>query len=154
MRFQLTPLRTRVEDIPLLVDHFLEKYNRLYNRNVERFSERAMYSLTDYSWPGNVRELENVVNQAVLLSDGGVIEVEDLQRKQFLGHHGESAAVDFANVTSLKESVSSVVAAHERQIIGHFLRKNNYNKSRTATQLSLTRKTLAQKIQKYGLDTG
>ena len=80
MNLLLTPLRTRKEDIPLLVEHFVDKYNQLYNKAIEGFSPQALEILHGYHWPGNARELENVVNQVVLLNDGGVIEAGDLKK--------------------------------------------------------------------------
>jgi len=151
MRFHLTPLRTRKEDIHLLVNHFVQKYNRLYNKKVERFSDKALTAIAAYPWPGNVRELENVVNQAVLLSDGEIIEVQDLKKSHFLGQDRETPAIDFSDFVSLKETVSDVVARYEKRIIEHFLERNKYNQSKTALDLSLTRKTLAEKMHKYNL---
>jgi DNA-binding NtrC family response regulator len=151
MNLFLTPLRTRKEDIPLLVKHFLEKYNRLYNKKIEGFGTRALASLSSYQWPGNVRELENVVNQAVLLNDGVVIEERDLKKSHFLGQEKNPPPIDFAAITSLKATMSEVTARYEKRIIEHFLKKNRYNQSKTASELSLTRKTLAEKIRRYDL---
>jgi DNA-binding NtrC family response regulator len=151
MNLFLTPLSARREDIPILVKHFLEKYNRLYNKNIEGFSTRALASLSGYHWPGNARELENVVNQAVLLNDGGIIEERDLKKSHFLGQERNKPPLEFSTITSLKNAVAEVTARYERRIIEHFLKKNRYNQSKTASELSLTRKTLAEKIHRYDL---
>ena len=151
LNFHLSPLRSRKEDIPLLAGHFVGKYNRKYNKNVTAFSEDAMKNLTLYEWPGNVRELENVVNQAVLLSDGTAIEADNLKKALFCGESRGEPAIDFSGITSFKKTMADIVEIYEKQIISHFLSKNNYNKSKTAKQLSITRRTLDAKVDKYGL---
>jgi two-component system response regulator AtoC len=151
VRFHLPPLRQRKEDIPLLIDHFIEKYKYKYNKKALKFNEEAMKALIAYDWPGNVRELENVINNAVLLSERGILGVEGLKRNIFSGTSDNQLAVDISKVTSLKETIDEVVNNYEKQIIHQFLVRNNYNKSKTARELSITRKTLAQKIGKYNL---
>jgi DNA-binding NtrC family response regulator len=74
----LPPLRERKEDIPLLANHFLIKYNRKREKSVSGISDEAMKILTEYNWPGNVRELENVIERAVVLTKGGTVEPDDL----------------------------------------------------------------------------
>ncbi|KPJ82442.1 MAG: hypothetical protein AMS17_18935, partial [Spirochaetes bacterium DG_61] len=136
-------------DIPLLVNHFIKKYNLKYNKKVKGFTREALESLTIYDWPGNVRELENVVNQTVLLSEGDIVEARDLKKALFLGEEGNTLAIDFNKIRSFKKAMAEVIASYERQIIAHFLEKNNYNKSKTAKELSITRRTLDGKIEKY-----
>ncbi len=149
--FHLPPIRERKEDISLLLDHFIKKYNLRYKKKVLKFDDEAVAALTSYNWPGNVREIENIVNQAVLLSEKDVISVCSLKKSVFSGADEDRLSVDISRVKSLKETVQKIVSAYERQIIEQFLRKNDYNKSKTARSLSITRKTLAQKIEKYNL---
>ncbi len=151
VRFHLPPLRKRKEDIPLLIAHFIEKYNQKYTKQVLTFDNEALEALNSYDWPGNVRELENVINNAVLLSERGIIGVDGLKKNIFSGVAEEPQAIDFSRVNSLKETIDDIVDRHEKQIVEEFLRKNEYNKSKTARELSITRKTLAQKIEKFGL---
>lgn len=151
VNLHLPPLRERRKDIPLLVDHFVRLYSRRYNRRVERFSDRALELLSAHRWPGNVRELENLVNQAVLLSTGPVVEAGDLGRIHAPASGGRRVDLDYDQVRSLRETVAGIAGRYERDIIEHFLRKNRYNKSQTARDLSLTRKTLAGKMARYGL---
>ncbi len=151
LSFNLTPLRSRKKDIPLLVNHFIKKYNLKYNKKVEGFTREALESLTIYDWPGNVRELENVVNQTVLLSERDIIEAKDLKKALFWGEERNVPSIDFNKIRSFKGAMAEVVASYERQIIAHFLERNNYNKSKTAKELSITRRTLDGKIEKYGL---
>ena len=151
VRFHLPPLRRRKEDIPLLIDHFIEKYNRKYNKQVLKFDDGAIEALLAYDWPGNVRELENVVNNAILLSERGIIGVEGLKQNIFSGVVEKPQEIDFSKVSSLKETVDRIIERYEKQIVKEFLHKNDYNKSKTARDLDITRKTLAQKIEKFGL---
>lgn len=151
VRFHLPPLRQRKEDIPLLITHFVEKYNQKYNKNVARLDDEALKALSSYDWPGNVRELENVINNAVLLSERGIIGVDGLKKNVFAGVVENQLHIDISNIISLKDVVDAVVGDYEKHILQQFLRKNEYNKSQTARDLSITRKTLAQKIEKYNL---
>ena len=151
VRFHLPPLRRRKEDIPLLIDHFIEKYNQKYNKQVMKFDDEALEALRAYDWPGNVRELENVINNAVLLSERGVIGVDGLKKNIFSGVVKEPQSIDFSKVRSLKDTIDGIVERYEKQIVQEFLHKNGYNKSKTARDLDITRKTLAQKIEKFGL---
>jgi len=151
VRLHLPPLRQRREDIPLLIEHFIEKYNHKYNKKILKFNDGAMEALFAYDWPGNVRELENVVNNAVLLSERGIIGVDGLKRNLFSGAIENQLAVDISKVTSLKDTIDEIVNNYEKNIVQQFLLKNDYNKSKTARALSITRKTLAQKIEKYNL---
>jgi len=151
LSFRLPPLRTRKEDIPLLARHFMGKYNSKYNKNVTGFSDELLEGLTRYEWPGNIRELENVVNQAVLLCDGETVETGDMRNALFCGETRGDLAIDFSSITSFKTTMASIVETYERQIIDHFLVKNSYNKSKTAKELSITRRTLDVKIDKYKL---
>ncbi len=78
VHMHIPALRERREDIPLLAQHFLQKFAELFNKRAKRFSRSALLALEEYSWPGNVRELENVVQRAVVLSDRSVVDCEDL----------------------------------------------------------------------------
>jgi len=75
---QLPPLRERREDIPLLVEHFRQKYNARLKKNVERIEDDALAALSGYSWPGNIRELENVLERTILFAERPVIRAADL----------------------------------------------------------------------------
>ena len=78
---RIPPLRERVTDIPLLVNHFLQEFGKKKKKPVKRLAPKAMELLVRYSWPGNVRELENLVERLVILSEGDVVEVEDLPQR-------------------------------------------------------------------------
>jgi PAS domain S-box-containing protein len=132
----LPALRERKEDIPLLCQHFLEKYNLKENKRILRFSADAMQTLMDFDWPGNVRQLENAVSHAVILAQG-----EDIRRRhlpRFLKEGG-----DEARPTSLAET--------ERLLILRVLKEVGWNKHEAARRLRVSRSTLYSKIQRYNL---
>ena len=110
-----------------------------------------MQALCAYEWPGNIRELENVINHAVLLSEGAIIGVDDLKRAIFAPPAESPRAVDISKLTSLKDAVDDVVQVYEKELVQQMLVKHGFNKSQTARALAITRKTLAQKIEKYQL---
>ncbi len=149
--FFLPPLRERKEDIPILARHFIQKYNLRYKKNIKDFDAAAHQMLLSRSWQGNVRELENVINQAVLLSNSELITLDGLTKSAAFTPSRESAELDYTKITSLKDTISSVAHVYEKRIIQHFLNQNNFNKSKTAGDLSITRKTLDAKIEQYGL---
>jgi DNA-binding NtrC family response regulator len=146
----LPPLRERREDIPLLVDHFLRKYNARYHRRVDAPPPELLASLCGLPWPGNVRELENLINRAVLLSEGTTAQLEGVLK-------GETAAVADAGPGSspavpLKSYLEQVQETHEKRFIEEALRAGRGNRSLTARRLGVTRKTLLRKIRRYGLE--
>ncbi|GAK51985.1 two component, sigma54 specific, transcriptional regulator, Fis family [Candidatus Moduliflexus flocculans] len=152
VRFHLPPLRERKEDIPLLITHFLGKYNQKYQTHVAGAEQDVLSALMAYDWPGNVRELEHVINNAVLLCENHLITMEDVKRNIFSKtadsvHHPEAS-----RIASLKDAIDEIVARHEKQIIEETLCRNQQNKSKTARDLAITRKTLAEKMEKYRLN--
>jgi len=143
----LPPLKDRVDDIPLLVDFFLKKYSSQYGKKINGIHPVLMNKLKAYKWPGNIRELQNLINQAVLLSEGGEI-------TSFHGDLGftENDSVKIDNIPgNLKEASERVAAAFEARRISETLARNGWNKSKTSRELGITRKTLDKKIEKYGL---
>ena len=118
-----------------------------------KFDDDALTALSAYDWPGNVRELENVVNNAVLLSERGIVGIDGLKQNVFSGVIDDPIALDYSRITSLKVATDEIVEKYEEAILRAFLQKNGYNKSQTARDLAITRKTLAQKIEKYQLDS-
>ncbi len=152
VNFTLIPLRKRREDIPLLIEYFLEKYNGKYRKSVSGFDDETMRVFMSYRWPGNVRELDNVVNQAVLLAEEETINLKGLKRYFLSEDSLEVNVPDIGSIGSLKAYINGVVAEHERRVIRYFLEKNSFNKSRTARELGLTRKSLLLKIKKYELE--
>ena len=145
----LPPLRERQEDIPLLVDHFLNQYNQRYNKSVISIDTGLLERLNIYNWPGNVRELQNMINQAVLLSEGKEIFSFNFQDGIILERRESMKIVGQGK--SLKTAIEEIVSYHEKQMIAKVLMDNKQNRTRTAHDLEITRKTLARKIDKYDL---
>jgi two-component system response regulator HydG len=137
---QMPPLRERKSDIPLLVQHFLEKYNGRLRKEMRGISPDAMDLLVRHDWPGNVRELENTVERLVVLSPGPYLEPADLV---FAGTILTPAA-EVADGTSLKDL--------ERNHIIQTLQRCDGHKSETARALGIDRKTLREKLKRYDLE--
>ncbi|MDI6789208.1 MAG: sigma-54 dependent transcriptional regulator [Thermodesulfobacteriota bacterium] len=133
-------LRERKEDIRLLIEHFTERYNRLYNKQIKGLTRHALNILTNYSFPGNVRELEHIVSSAVALGEGKWIDESELPED--LGHL-EVETVETSDLLPLDEQ--------EKAHIIRVLEATNYNKVRAAKILAIPRTTLWRKIKKYGI---
>ena len=136
------PLRERQEDIPLLVEHFLAKYNRSFQRQVEGFTSAAVAVLGQYHWPGNVRELENVIERLVAISPHSILEVEDLPldlvmvRQQAVG-----------DIFTRGASLRHAKAEFERHYILRTLEKTRWNQTEAARLLGIHRNTLLGKME-------
>ncbi len=141
---ELPPLRDRISDIPLLVDHFLQQVCADAGKTVRGLTDDAMATLQRYRWPGNVRELQNVIERAVLLGKESVIGVDDLPSSLTAG----AVAVEPAAGRSLKQALESP----ERQIIREVLESNNWNRNLTAESLGINRTTLYKKMKRLGLE--
>jgi two-component system response regulator HydG len=136
---QMPPLRQRKSDIPLLVNHFLEKYNARLKKNIRGVSPEAMDLLVRHDWPGNVRELENTVERLVVLSRGSYLEPADLV---------------FAGTILTPSAPSSSVSLRdlERDHILHTLQRFDGHKSDAARALGIDRKTLREKLRRYNIE--
>jgi len=132
----LPPLRERKEDIALLCQHFLRKYNTKEGKEIQGFSSGALQAFMDYDWPGNVRQLENAVSHAVIVAQENTIRRSHLPR--FLKEESHPP-------------VSTSLADNERRLILKALRESGWNKHEAARRLQVSRSTLYGKIQRYGL---
>ena len=136
----LPPLRERKEDIPYLVEHFIQKHNKKTRKNITGISTAVKKALVDYNWPGNIRELENTIERAVVLSKGNKIELEDLM------YHGISSTPSlFHPVRGKYHALDNI----EKEYIKTVLLTQQGNKSKTAKILGIDRKTVWAKIKKY-----
>ena len=146
---QLEPLRNRKEDIHDYVDHFLDMANSQLNKNVEGVDDITYEKLRNYYWHGNIRELKNVVKRAVLLAGSDVISVENIPTEIVFGSNANAmvSPTEKKEVTDLK----SVVEEAEKAAIIQVLERTNFNKTETAKQLKVDRKTLYNKMNQYGL---
>src|ERR1700732_3569492 len=143
----LPPLRQRREDIPLLVQHFLEKYSEENERPRRKMTPEALRALLSYSWPGNVRELENVIERAVVLSSGSDITI-DLLPDNLLGRGSSLTLHDPPTDASLFEIVEDV----EKRIISDMLEKCNWNQTEAAERFKVPLSTLNQKIRRLNIE--
>ena len=134
---ELPPLRNRVEDIPMLVDMFVEKYAGLYSKSSVRVTADAMHRLCAQPWPGNIRQLEHTVERAVILSESQTLGVHDFDLH-------EEAPAAFSPESSTLEDM-------EHKAIAEAVKLHNGNMSEVARQLGITRQTLYNKLRKYGI---
>ncbi len=145
INIQVPPLRERRDDIPLLVEHFLNKFSTT-EENWKTVSPHALDLLVAYNWPGNVRQLENEIQRAIVLSGKSrVIEGDVLSPAV---HASMQSTFQIRLKGKLKDAMEHV----ERQILLDGLRRHKWNKSRLSRELGVSRATLIWKIQKYGLE--
>jgi two-component system, NtrC family, response regulator HydG len=137
---QMPPLRERKSDIPLLVQHFLEKYNSRLRRDIHGISPDALELLVRHDWPGNVRELENTMERLLVLSPGPYLEPADMVFAGTILTPATEAAIG----TSLKDL--------ERDHIIQTLQRYDGHKSETARALGIDRKTLREKLKRYNIE--
>ena len=142
---RIPPLRERTDDIPLLAQHFLEKYAGKNRKNVKGFSPLAMDLLLKYGWPGNVRELENTIERAVIL-----LPDEHITEKELPSNITEHFT-DKGDSPTTTASANRPLEEVEREAILATLEDSGGNKSETARRLGINRKTLHKKLKDYGL---
>jgi len=142
VRFRLPPLRERREDIPLLVDHFIQRFNTRYGKSICCVSNEVMAGLMGYDFPGNIRELENVIEHGFVLCQGQMIEKKDLP-DVFHGHEatGKGANGEFRTLKQM-----------EVVMIEQALRRNDGNRAAAARELEIDPSTLFRKLKTLGLD--
>ena len=138
----IPPLRERKADIPLLTEHFLERYARENGKEIDGLSREAKDLLLKYDYPGNVRELENIIERAVVISRGPVISVEDLPFQERAPGNGTERSGSL-----MKDSVEAL----EQRLIEDAMRQVNNNQSRAADLLGISERMLRYKLKKYGL---
>jgi transcriptional regulator with PAS, ATPase and Fis domain len=140
IEIQLPPLRDRREDIPLLIDFFLNVFTQRYNRPVRYVNAEAMEHLVNYSWPGNIRELRNIIERIVVISRNDTISASDLPDDII---HGEPES------PTINIPLGTTCDAAERQLILRTLAHVKNNKSRAAKVLGVSRKTLHTKLKTF-----
>ena len=148
VRIQLPPLRERREDIPELVRHVMKDVNERLGLRIGSVAPGAMRLLMEYAWPGNVRELENVVERAMILTEGETLDVAQLPANIRAPGDGANSALE----DDLDLSVKRRTEALERSLIERALRQTGGNRTRAARLLELSHRALLYKIREYGLD--
>lgn len=146
VNIELPPLCKRVEDIPDLVHHFVRKYNPILNKDITSVSENFLRTLCNYDFPGNIRELENMVQKAMILSEGSELDGNILTKKGGSFSNGEDGGD--MNGGGLHELVEQL----EKETITKALRMFNANHSRVAKYLKIPRSTLYKKLNDYHID--
>jgi len=136
----LPPLREKIEDIPLLANHFLQKFSEENQKNISHISPEALEILTQYSWPGNVRELENTIERAVILSIHPIILPEDLPQKFLQAVSGKRPEAEEGKLLPLKEI--------EKSYVLRVLQETKGNKKKASEILGIDRTTLYRILEK------
>ncbi len=138
---EIPSLRERLEDIPLLANHFLKHYAAKYGKGVSRISEAAMGRMNKHPWPGNIRELQHALERAIILSNSTVLQPEDFNLMASNGKETEhQLSLDQYNLEEV-----------EKLLIRKVLKKYNGNITQAASELGLTRSSLYRRLEKYGL---
>ncbi|MBR5581514.1 MAG: sigma-54-dependent Fis family transcriptional regulator [Treponema sp.] len=140
VHIQVPPLRDRKDDIPLMLNAFLDEFNRENNKSITGFDSRSRSALYKYDWPGNIRQLRNCVESAVVMCSGNEITLEDLP----------PTVRGAAESNVIQVPVGITMAEAEKIIIQQNLASNQGNKTKTADILGIGRKTLHRKLEEYG----
>ena len=142
IEIQIPSLRDRIEDIPLLANHFLKHYSAKYSKSVSKISDAAMTRMNKHPWPGNIRELQHSLERAIILSNSSVLQPEDF---------------NFTSASNTKEVEQSLgldqynLDEVEKLLIRKVLKKYNGNITQAASELGLTRSSLYRRLEKHGL---
>lgn len=147
---QIPPLRERADDIPLLVEHFISKFNKRLNTEVQGVSPDALAALLAHTWPGNIRELENLIERSVLLTEDTILTMSDLPGL-IPANMGRVEAPPDADEMGLKEYVRVYTTKLERARIQRVLEEEDSNVTRASKKLGISRKSLQMKMKDYGL---
>ena len=140
----IPPLRERKSDIPQLIDHFIERFNKLHNLQVKRIATSAIDMIMAYHWPGNVRELESCVERACVISNTGVI---------YGFHLPPTLQTPESTVAPERGPLQTILAKVERELIQDNLKLTRGDIGKAAENLGITERMIAQRIAKYGIDT-
>ena len=144
INIHLPPLRERMDDFPLLVNHFIESFNKKFNKHIKQFSSSAYDLVMDYNWPGNIRELENAIEHCFVLCNGDIIQVECLPKR--LREPGKKTIV--LNNPDVQKGFKET----EKELIISVLKKNNHNRTEAAKELNINPSTLWRKMKKLGIE--
>ncbi|MEW6417484.1 MAG: sigma-54 dependent transcriptional regulator [Nitrospirota bacterium] len=141
----ISPLRERKEDIPILVEYFVRKYSREYNKPIKEISEDAMEAFASYPWPGNIRELENKIQQLIVMSPSPVISVRDIQLPV------NKSISEEADIEYFKEAKKRVIDAFEKTYLTHLLEEQRGDMVNAARRAGKSRTALWNLLKKHNL---
>ncbi|MBW1737783.1 MAG: sigma-54-dependent Fis family transcriptional regulator, partial [Deltaproteobacteria bacterium] len=147
MNIEVPPLRERIDDIPLLVKHFIEKYRGDEGKSKIELSPDVWKVLYNYSWPGNIRELENVIERAVVLNPGGLISLEDLPEELA----GAEVEFDVERFIPPNVPMPEALEQIEEKLIRRALAQCNNVQSHAAEMLGITKSLIQHKMKKYSI---
>lgn len=147
----IPPLRERKMDIPVLINHFTRKFNKLKKRNVKGFSQEAMQYMMRYHWPGNVRELENLIEMLVVMKEDGLIDIADMPPKVLSEESKLDDQVSSIIIPEEGVSFNEMVEDFEKDLLLKALEKTGGVKNRAAKLLDLNRTTLVEKLKRYSI---
>ncbi len=147
---QLPALRERKSDIPLLLNHFMNQFNKNKTRILNGFSAESLVCLTHYAWPGNIRELENLIERLSILKGQGTVEICDLPTK-YKSNVASYTETGIVEIPDAGLDFNSAVDQFENALIMRALEKTGWNKNQAAILLRLNRTTLVEKMKKKGL---
>ncbi|MCF6186270.1 MAG: PAS domain-containing protein [Desulfobulbaceae bacterium] len=140
VKIELPPLRERMEDLPILTDHFIQRFNRLRNKEIKGISEEALAILKRYDFPGNIRELENIIEYTFVMCRDDMIYPRHLPE-------------DFIDKDEPNPALKPVTLAEvEKQAILDTLKRNEFKKMKTCRELGISKDTLRRKLKAYGAD--
>ncbi len=142
INIDLPPLRERMDDFPILINHFIQKFNEKFKKNITGIATNTFKILEKYNWPGNIRELENVIEHGFVLCQNKIIQTEHLPEK----------LINQINVESDTKTTTSPVLEAEKRLIISTLEKFNGNKNETAKALGINKSTLWRKMKKFNLE--
>ncbi|MGB9783568.1 MAG: phosphoenolpyruvate hydrolase family protein [Moorellaceae bacterium] len=142
------PLREHKEDIPLLVNHFLREINEKFGLRIRRLTPAALDCFMRYDWPGNVRELEHVLERAAVLAEGEVIGLNELPA--YIRNAGSSCEEEGIHGQAIRKASENLLTL-ERELIRDALEKFSWNQTKASQYLGISRRTLYNKIKRYGL---
>jgi Nif-specific regulatory protein len=152
----LPSLRERKDDIPLLVDFFIKKFNKVYNKTIIGIDKKVEDAFMSYDWPGNIRELENTMERATIMSKGNLVDISLIpdsinpdKRGREEGFNIKSYILDEIKKSHETEIYNDVIGKLDKILIEEMLIETGYNKSRTAEMLGINRNTLKSKIKEY-----
>lgn len=150
----LPPLRERLEDIPLLAEHFMEKYNTSFGRQVKRISPSVISTMMNYTWKGNVRELENIIKRAIIQTDGDCINSIDIPSGDHRYDNDATSDIETAIEHNIpfKEYMKSIAMDAEMKYLITALKSHKGNINKVAQMMNVDRKTIYRKLSEYAID--
>jgi DNA-binding NtrC family response regulator len=149
---KLPPLRERKDDIPILANYFLNKYNYELKKNIKLISDEVMKILIDYNYPGNVRELENIIERCVILEKGNVILLESLPDSMKKEKNIYNFEIPITSAV-LKKARKDILETFEKKFVIERLKANNGNVTKSANEAKIERQSFQRLMKKYGISS-